>query len=110
MFSENDASDILAKHAEVVAAANVVAKTTNVNKILEDSRNSISNIIKIPTDESIPFVYEELTLDFEGPPPPTVDEVLFFKSDLKLSVFCSNFSFCLFLGHGKKVLCPCSPW
>ncbi len=74
MFSESDASDILAKHAEVAAAANVIAKSTNVNKILEDSRNSVSNVIKIP-EESLPFVYEELTLDIGGPPPPTLEEV-----------------------------------
>jgi len=75
MFSEHNANDILAKHAEAAAAASVVTKSTSVNKILEESRNSVSNIIKIPNDQSLPYVYEPVLVNFEGPPPPTVDEV-----------------------------------
>lgn len=72
MFSDTDASEIVAKH---VAAVATTTKGSNVTKILEDSRNSVSNVTKISNVEGEPFVYQELVIDFEGPAPPSEIEV-----------------------------------
>lgn len=70
MFLDDDADQILAKHANTSKAP------TNVSKILEDSRNSVSNVTKIaPILEGNMFVYHEVVLELEGPKPPTEDEV-----------------------------------
>ena len=71
MFSDTDANEILAKHA-----AATTNKTSNVSKILEDSRNSVSNSIKIaPIIEGVPYFHKEMVLDVFGPAPPTEEQV-----------------------------------
>ena len=71
MFSDTDANEIIAKHA-----SNANKVPANVSKILEDSRNSVSNVIKVnPIVEGLPFVYTELVLEIEGPHPPSENAV-----------------------------------
>lgn len=71
MFSDTDANEILAKHAATTAKT-----TSNVSKILEDSRNSVSNVTKIgPTVEGQPYIHTEMVLNIEGPLPPNEEEV-----------------------------------
>jgi len=71
MFSDTDANEIIAKHA-----SNANKVPANVSKILEDSRNSVSNITKVnPIAEGVPFVYTEMVIEIEGPQPPAENEV-----------------------------------
>jgi hypothetical protein len=71
MFSDTDASEIIAKHAATASKA-----PSNVSKILEESRNAVSNGIKIvPTVEGQPYIHTEMVLDLNGPSPPTEEEV-----------------------------------
>jgi hypothetical protein len=71
MFSDGDAADILAKHA-----ATSVKVPTAVSKILEDSRNSVTNVVRVAAAvEGTPYVYADMALDIEGPRPPSESEV-----------------------------------
>jgi hypothetical protein len=70
MFSDTDANEIIAKHATNTA------KVPSVSKILEESRNSVSNVIKInPIVEGTPFVYTEMVLEIDGPQPPVDGDI-----------------------------------
>jgi len=79
MFSEEDATKILAEHRETVAREER-AKAMFSTGLDQESKSS--TVTAVPTQDEI-FVYEEPTMDMMGPLPPQMDELAGYLKNIR---------------------------